>query len=220
MTSEQARQELACYGRLLSERHLVVGAGGNTSVRAGRRLYIKPSGFGFDELEPQDYVGADLETGELVDGDRRPSCEIAVHVACYRQRPDVGAVVHSHPPMAIGLVNAGRELRPITPDFVAYVGRSVAHLPFIVPAGPELGEAVGQVIGGVNAVMMLNHGLVTVGRTLKEAFLRTLILEDAATCLVASYSIGEPRFLTEAEIEAVAGLSAESYRQALLAPAQ
>lgn len=216
MTAEEIRVELAHYGKLLAEKDLVIGPGGNISARLGDKVYIKPSGYAFEELKPEDYVAIDVNTGELLEGDKKPSCEYPSHLACYRTRPDVQAVVHAHPPLAIGIINAGEEIRPLTPDFVAYVGK-VAHLPFIIPAGQELGDAVASVIGQHNAVLLRNHGVITVGRNLKEAYLRMRLIEDAAKSILASFIIGRPTFLNEKEVEAIANLSAEHYRQALLA---
>jgi len=213
---QKLREELVKYGRLLIEKGLVVAAGGNISARLGDLMYIKPSGFAFDELEAEQYVGCRIDTGEKVDGDLKPSCEYLAHAACYRAREDIGAVVHAHPPMTLALANAGKEIRPLTPDFVAYLGGRVAHIPFILPAGPELAAAVGEQIRSHNAVVMQNHGALTVGRNLREAYYRMLVLEDAATSIVASFSIGQPRFLTEQEVEAIANMDAEVYRMSLL----
>jgi L-fuculose-phosphate aldolase len=215
-SKDEVRQDLLKYGNLLTQKGLVVAAGGNISARCGNLMYIKPSGFAFDELSAEDYVGCDIATGQAVDGNRKPSCEYLAHLACYRRRNDVGAVVHAHPPMALAVVNAGEQIRPLTPDFVAYLGR-VEHLPFIVPGGPELAEAVGEKVARASAIVMQNHGAITVGRNLREAYYRMLVLEDAAKSIVASYAIRPPRFLTDQEVDAISNMEAEAYRMKLLA---
>lgn len=213
---DTVRRDLLKYGNLLMQKGLVVAAGGNISAKAGGVMYIKPSGYAFDELEAEQYVGLSIETGEVVDGSLKPSCEYLAHLACYRVRSDVGAVVHAHPPLALAIVNAGKEVRALTPDFVAYLGGRVAHIPFVVPGGPELAQAVAEQVRDHCAVVMQNHGALTIGRTLREAYYRMLVLEDAAKSILASYAIGNPRFLTEEEIHAIANLEAEVYRMSLL----
>lgn len=213
---DKVRQELLKYGNLLMQKGLVVAAGGNISAKAGAVMYIKPSGYAFDELEADQYVGCSIETGEVVEGSLKPSCEYLAHLACYRARGDVGAVVHAHPPFALALINAGKEIRALTPDFVAYLGGRVAHVPFIVPGGQELADAVAEQVKDHCAVVMQNHGALTIGRNLREAYYRMLVLEDAAKSILASYAVGRPRFLTHGEVHAIANLEAEVYRMSLL----
>lgn len=209
------REELAYWGRRIQERGLVVGPGGNTSARVGEVIYVKPSGFAFEQCGPDDYVGVSLRDGAVVFGSHKPTCEIWMHIACYQTRPDITAVVHTHPPYATGLASSGAELRPMFPDFVAILGR-VPTLPYIAPAGKELADAVAKVIAKHDAALLGNHGVIAVGANLREAFYRNELLEEAAKTLVAARVLGEPRFFTDEEIDAIEHLEAEDYRRALL----
>ena len=185
---------------------------GNISARGGGVAYISPSGLAFDEIGPGDYIGVEVGTGRVVHGDGKPTSEIAMHLGCYRKREDIAAIVHTHAPWASGVASAGRELRPMFPEFVCDI-EALAHIDYVVPTTDKLAAAVCEVIGGVNAVLMSNHGVLTVGKNLKEAYHRGLVIEDAAKSLVVATVVGKPRFLSEAEVEEICNLPAVRYRR-------
>ena len=203
--------ELVEFGKKMIACQLVVGPG----ACEGDHAYLSPSGFSLAELSEDDYVTVEIESGEVVKGHRRPTSETPLHLECYRKRDDVKAVIHAHPPIATGLVTGGAEIKAMTPDFVAYVGK-VITLPYIVPAGDELAEAVGQAISRCNAIMMVNHGAITVGANLKEAFIKMEVLEDSAKLEMAALIAGKPKFFTDEEVDAIDNLSIEAYRRKLL----
>jgi len=211
-----AKRELLAYGRRLADRLLVVGPGGNTSARAGEVIVMKASGAAFEDCAADDYIPVDLATGEVLGSAKRPSCEIFLHLACYLKRPDVHAVVHTHPPIATGVATAGHTLPPLYPDLIALVGREIALLPYIVPGGKTLANAVAEVITDHDAVLLSNHGLLTVGSNVREAYFRNLLIEEACKTWLAARSIGEPRILTPEEVEEIDSLEVEDYRRALL----
>lgn len=218
--ADTARRELAAYGVKIAERGLVVGPGGNTSarvVRAGRTtVYVKASGKCFEDGNPADYVGVDPATGAAVDGGLKPTCELAMHLGCYRERPDIGAIIHTHAPYAIGYGLTGKPLKAFTPDMVAVVGAVVPVVPYVIPAGDELAEAVAPRLRKHNAALMRNHGLIAVGKTLREAWYRTLVVEDAIKSLLAARLFGKFRYFTPAQSRAVDNLGAEAYRRKLM----
>lgn len=211
--------QLVDTARALVDDGLVRGAGGNVSVREGDIMWISPSGFSFKDAAPGDYPGVSLTTGEIVRGDRRPSSEVLMHLAVYRNRPEVTAVVHTHPPVTVALTSAGRDLQAMYPDYYVFLGRNVPHLPYITATTPEMAAAVEEVVKAPDCfgVILRNHGVVTVGTNLKEAYFRTLAVEEQATILHRALQVGEPRFLTEAECDALDELGSEKYRKALLA---
>jgi len=215
-TIEAARRDLLLYGRKIAERLLVVGPGGNTSARAENALVVKASGCAFEDCTEDDYISVDFATGEVIGSDKKPTCEIYMHIACFLKRPDVHAVIHTHPPIATGIATAGRTLPPLYPDLIALVGAEIPVLPYIVPAGKALAAAVAEVITDHNAVLLSNHGLLTVGANVREAYFRNLIVEEAAKTWLAARSAGEPYILTPEEVDEVFHLEAEDYRRALL----
>lgn len=213
--TKQTKRDLVAYGKMIMEKNLAVGPGGNISARCGEVVYLSPSGYSLGELREEDYVGVNLKTGEIVEGKLKPTCEMSMHLGCYLVREDVQAVVHTHPPLVIGLVSAGVKIKAMFPEFVAFLGE-VPVIDYVIPAGEKIRKAVTAAIKEHEAVLLVNHGAVTVGANLKEAFCRAEILEDAARILLTSLTVGKPRFLTEKEVEGIKNLEAEDYRKTLL----
>jgi len=216
MDEKALREELVYWGKRLVERGLVAGPGGNISARIGDFVLLSPSGLSFEQCEAQDFVKVKLPDGEIVEGKLRPTSETLMHLACYLVRDDIGAVVHTHPPYATGVASSGVELPPMFPDYVAYLGKYVPTVPYILPTTKELADAVVEKIRDSVAVLLENHGLITVGANLREAVYRTEIVEDAAKIFLTAKIVGKPKIFTEQEAEAVANLEAEDYRRAIL----
>jgi L-fuculose-phosphate aldolase len=216
---EQALAELTRYARRIVERGLAAGPGGNVSIRDGERIWISPSGFPLDLIGRDDWVPMEIASGRIEREGPRPSSEFEMHLEIYRARSDVSAVVHTHPPVTIGVISAGiREIPPMFPDYVAIAG-TVGMIEYVVPCSPELAAAVRQEIAapGMGALLMQNHGLLTVGGSVREAYYRTEVIEEAARIYWVARSVGTPQVLTGAQTAAILDLEAERYRQKLLA---
>ena len=189
---------------------------GNISARTGDVILIKASGAAFEDAEESDYIPVNLMDGAILEEGRRPSSELPMHLACYRLRDDIRAVVHTHSPFATGVASAGVTLGPVFPDFVAVIDSEVPTLPFVLPCGEELAEVVSTAIPKVNAVLLANHGVLTVGDNLREAFYRAMLVEEGARVLVAGTAVGTMRFLSTEEAAKIRGLDKVQYRVDLL----
>lgn len=211
-----ASKELVEIGRKIAEKGLVVGPGGNISERLGDVVYMKASGICFESAKEEDYVGVDLNTGKVVDGRLRPTSEMWMHLECYKVREDVSAVIHTHPVFSIAYAFQGETLKPFTPDMVALLGSEIPVIEYVVPGGKEFASEVGKVIKNCNGVLVKNHGLVTVGSNLKEAYYRTLLIEDGIKMVIFAKLLGKMQFFTEEQIEEIDNLEAEKYRKKLL----
>lgn len=210
--------ELGRYGKRIVDRGLVVGPGGNTSVRDGHTMWISPSGHALDEVDEASWVPVEIDSGQPLRTQHRPSSEVDLHLALYRRRSDVEAVVHTHPTTTIAVISAGFDTIPyMFPDHVAIVG-SLPCLDYIVPCTPKLARAVDEALGQTThaGLLLRNHGLITVGQTLREAYYRAEVVEEAAKTFWISRTIGTPRILTADEAQAILELDAELYRQRLL----
>ena len=198
---------------------LVRGAGGNVSARDGDTMWISPSGFSLAEAAVGDYVGVSISSGELTSGNHRPSSEVLMHLAIYRTRAEENAVIHTHPPITIALTAAGHDLLPMFADYYVYLGRNVPHLSYVTVTTPELAAAVEEVAGEPDCygIVLRNHGAITVGKSIKEAYFRTLAIEEQAIIQHAALQVGDPEFLGEDELVKLDGLGSESYRRELLA---
>lgn len=209
------RKELCKYGKLVIEKGLAAGPGGNISARQGDFVYLSPSGFALDEIKENQWVKVDLKTGKQY-GKLKPTCEISMHLGCYLEREEIRAVIHTHPPVTLGLISAGVELKPFYPDFVAILGRKIPMVEYVIPAGEEIREAVVEQIKKYDVVLLKNHGVVCVGETLKEAFTRAWMVEETSKMQIIGMIAGKIRYFTEKEIEGIENLKAEDYRKALL----
>jgi len=209
------RKKLVETGRKLAERTLVVGPGGNISARSGNTVYLKASGIAFEEATGGDYLAVNIKTGKAP-GTRRPSSELNMHLACYNLRPEIGAVVHTHPSYSVAYAMLGKPLKNFTPDLVAYVRTDTANLPYVMPAGKQLAAAVGKAIKKHNAVFLRNHGLLTVGVNLTEAYYRTLLIEEAAKTIIAAKTLGKMTYFTAKQAKAIDSMDVEKYRRKLL----
>ncbi|HOL49699.1 MAG TPA: class II aldolase/adducin family protein [bacterium] len=212
---ESVRKQLCKYGKLVLEKNLAAGPGGNISARDRDFVYLSPSGFALDEIKENQWVKINLKTGKQY-GSLRPTCEISMHLGCYLARPDINAVIHTHPPVTLGLISAGVELKPFYPDFVAILGREIPVIDYVIPAGEEIRQAVVEQIKKYNVVLLKNHGAVCVGTTLKEAFARSWMTEETSKMQSIGMMVGKIRYFTEEEIKGIENLEAEDYRKALL----
>jgi len=213
------RAELVRYGLKIAQTGLVAGAGGNISARGNDGIvWMKPSGFAMDEMTTDDLCGLELGTGRQVAGKHRPTSEVNMHLAIYRVRPDVQAVFHTHSPWASGVISAGVELKPMFAEFVNDLGR-VGTVPYITPTTHHLAEVIGEKARTCDTILMVNHGVLAVGASVRQAFFRCAVVEDAAKSLVAASVVGRPVFLTSEEVEEILALDAVQHRAKMQAQA-
>ena len=210
------RETLCKICGLLYDRGYVVGHDGNVSIRVGsRQILITPSGVSKGRLTPDMLVLCDLE-GNVLTGSLHPSSEIAMHLLVYRERPDVAAVVHAHPPVSTAFSICRRPLSEhYLIETISGLGE-VPVAPFATPYTPEVPESIRPYVAGHSAVLLANHGALTWGRDLWEAFDRMEILEQTAKIHAQVHQLGGGVELTEAQARTLLGLSGRY--EALAAP--
>lgn len=174
-------------------------------------MYLSPSGFALEEIEPEQWIEVDIPTGQVTDSGLRPSSEVLMHLYGYRQKPDIGAMVHTHPPNCIAFTLIERELPIMFPDQAALVGRT-AYIPYLIPTTDLLADAVAAKVGETSSILLGNHGLVTTGRNLREAYYRTQVVEESAKIYLSARAAGTPVPLTDREVADIAALESEDYR--------
>lgn len=176
--SRAVKIQLVKYSRLAHERGLTAAFGGNLSIREGDLIFIKATGAVMDDMTAEQVAVVDME-GRQVSG-VRPSSEYRLHLAVYRTRPDVRAIAHLHPPYSIvASTLLEGELPIITPEAEIYLKR-IPIAPFRPAGTPELAEVTAEGLREADAVLMAKHGIVTVGRTLREAFYKAELVEESA----------------------------------------
>jgi len=144
--SEGMQEKLSHYARRVAEKGLAAGAGGNLSVCVDNTVWISRSGIALEDMRPGDFAPVDLRTGRPLRRDIRPSSETGTHLAIYRARDDIRAVVHVHPPFVTGLASAGVDFSTFTFEAVLDLG-PVDILPLVPPGSSELAERVGRSAG-------------------------------------------------------------------------
>lgn len=205
------RAEIIEVGRRLYEKGLITAAEGNVSVRTPGGLLVTAGGVSKGHLTPEQVV-ATSEEGSAPPGGPRVSSEIAMHVAIYRRRPDVNAIVHAHPPAATAFAVAHLPLdRPILAEAVLLLG-PVPLVSYQAPSTGALADAVGEAFAGANAVLLANHGAVAGGETLARAHQRMETLEHLAHVTLLARLLGEPHPLSAADVAALLQLGGAPYR--------
>lgn len=204
---DELRRAIVGVCRRLDERGLVAGIDGNVSARLDERtLLVTPSGVTKGRIGADEIVGIDLD-GRPRRGERgRPSSEIRMHLAIYRERPDVRAVVHAHPPTATGFALAGEGLvAPMLPEIILLAG-SVPLVPYATPGTEALADQLHPYLADHDAFLLANHGATTVGSTLDAALHRMESLEHAARIILTARLLGN---VTELTAEQAAVLRAQ-----------
>lgn len=213
MTPAAVARRMALCCRQLAAGGLIAGQDGNLSVRLGPdRVLVTPSGLIKSLVTAADMVLVD-RSGRKRRGRRNPTSELDLHLRILSRRPDVGAVVHAHPPAATGFAVAGEEIPAnLLPELILLVGR-VPIVPYGTPGTPELGDRVEPYLAEHDALLLANHGAVTMGRTLDQAWIRMESLEHAARIVLAARTVGRPRPLDATAVEKLEALRAQARRE-------
>ena len=198
-----ARRAIVQVCRRLWERGLIAGQDGNVSVRLGAdRILVTPAGMSKVDVAPDDLVEVSLE-GRRLEGGRRPTSELSLHLRIYRRRNDVQAVVHAHPPTATGFAVAGEALASrVLPEIIFLVG-SVPLVPYATPGTEALADRFEPYLDRHDAFLMANHGATTVGPSLLVAHQRMESLEHAARILLAARQLGRVNELAPEDVRAI-----------------
>ncbi len=206
MTARAVATRMAQCCRQLAARGLIAGQDGNLSVRLERdRALVTPSGAIKGLVQPGDMVEVDLQ-GRKRRGRGNPTSELDLHLRILNRRPDVGAVVHAHPPVATAFGVAGEGLRILVLPELTQLCGEVPLVPYGTPGTPELADRLEPHLAGHDAWLLANHGAVTVGPTLDVAWIRMESLEHAARIIFAARALGR---VNELSPEAVARLRQE-----------
>lgn len=192
-------------GRRLDARGLIASNDGNLSLRdADGSLLITASGSRKGYLRPEEVVRVD-EGGRVLYGAGKPSSEIGMHLAVYRERPDAGAVVHAHPPVATGFAVAREPLDEcVLPEIVLTLG-SVPIAPYSTPGTGDVAANLSPALRGHDVVLLANHGAIAIGPDLEEAYFRMERLEHAARILLSARLVGRVTGLQRGDVENLLG---------------
>ena len=195
------RRDLVRFSRWLYRKGFTPGTSGNLSVRLeDGSILATPTGCSKNLLRVDDMVTVDLD-GQQISGTRKVTSEIGMHLAVYRARRDIKAVVHAHPPIATGFACAGRALdEPLCAEAIMTLG-PVPLAPYATTGTDALPESLAHLIPGHSAILMANHGAVTYGDGLLDAFLKMETVEHFAHICLVAHQLGSARPLQQLAID-------------------
>ena len=208
MSDAQLRDDIVEIGRRLWLRGFVASNDGNISVRiADDRVLMTPTAVSKGFMAPEMMVITDMD-GTLVSGapGRKPSSEIKMHLVAYRQRPDVRAVVHAHPPLATGFAVAGIPLdRAVLAEVITTLG-SIPIAQYATPSTQELPDAVKPYVTAHDGLLLANHGALALGADLFSAYYKMETIEHFARISLVARQLGRENLLSREEVDRLQGL--------------
>jgi L-fuculose-phosphate aldolase len=202
MVSEwQVRRDIVNIGKKIYDKDFVAATDGNISARLnGNRLLITASGSCLGELKPDELVFIDFE-GNKLSGSGKPTGEVSMHLAVYRERPDIHAVIHAHPPITTGFTVAGRSLAQcIIPEVVLIFG-TIPTAEYATISTEEGAEVIKKLIKNYDALVLDRHGTLTAGPNLTTAFQKLEKVEYCARVTLTAFQLGQVKTLSAEELE-------------------
>jgi len=199
MRSIELKREMVAVCRALYQRQLLAAQDGNLSVRDGENLLTTPSGINKGFIREEDILTVD-RSGQVLAGAGQPTTELLLHLEVYRLRPEAGAVIHAHPPIATAFTIAGISLaESILPEVVLSLG-AIPTAPYATTGTPEMAAAVRDLLPYYDAILLEQHGALTVGKNLWEAYNRMEKVEHAAWTVWLARQLGQTRSLPPEEV--------------------
>lgn len=197
MTREaELRQEIIEAGKRLYQKDFVASNDGNISVRLNEReLLATPTGVSKGFMTADQILKVDYQ-GNLISGFMKPTSEMKMHLAVYRCRKDVEAVVHAHPPTATGFAVAGDSMNKISMPEVVYNLGQIRLSEYATPTTEEVPESIAKHITCSDAILLANHGAITVGDSVLDAYYKMETLEAVAKITLVARTLGNENILS------------------------
>jgi L-fuculose-phosphate aldolase len=196
MNETELREQICLVGQLMHRNEYIDGASGNISARLDNNaILMTPSGLAKGFMRPEQLIivnmnGERVDTPNTANEHLRPTSEMAMHLECYQQRPDIQGVVHAHPPAAIALTISGHTFSEcLLPEVVILLG-IIPILPYASPASQENQQLIRDAVAQHDAMMLTYHGSLTVAKTLWDAYLRLENLEHSAKIIYTVNQLG------------------------------
>ncbi len=201
MQETEARHQIVEAGKRLHDRFFVASNDGNISARLSPdRILITPTSVNKGDITEDQLLTIDMQ-GQVIAGSRKPSSETKMHLAVYRARPDVQGIVHAHPPAATGFAACRIRLDQdvLLPEVIFGLGK-IGFAEYGTPSTDEIPNAVMKEIPDCEAVLLSNHGALTVGPDVMQAYYRMEVLEMYARVRLVTRILGGPHPLSASEI--------------------
>jgi len=200
---ESISQEIIQAGQRIYQKGFVAANDGNISARVGeQQILITPSGRSKGFLKLEDLVLVDLN-GKIIHGNLKPSSETAMHLTIYQEREDVNSVCHAHPVYATAFSVATIPLdEPVLPEVIVTLGR-IPMVPYAEPGSPDVSKNIRPFLAHHDAFLLANHGAVTVGKDVFDAFYKMETVEHFARILHKAKQLGSVHLLKSEEVQAL-----------------
>ena len=195
------KKEIVGVGKRIYNRGFVASNDGNISARIDdERVLITPTGMSKGFIEPEDLIIVNFN-GEVLEGNRKPSSEMFLHLQVYKDRPDVNSVCHAHPPYATGYAVAGFSLEKfILPEVVISLG-SIPLIEYGTPGTEEFYNPVVKLLQDYDAFLLANHGALTVGTDVLNAYHKMETVEHAAHITFVAQQLGSITLLNKEQVK-------------------
>lgn len=198
----EGKRRICEYGRRMYDHGLVVGTAGNISCRVSdNAIWTTPTGVCKGYMTPDMLVKMDLHGNILEKGALKPSSETKMHLTVYRENPEVQGVVHAHPVYASAFAVIGQDLTaPVLVESML-IGERIPVAPYAMPGTAELANAVAPYCQKYWGCLLANHGAITWGKSIEEAFFNMEMLENYCQILAVAKSVGTPSVLAPGNVE-------------------
>jgi L-fuculose-phosphate aldolase len=215
---ESEKKQVIEAAQEMERKGLVVGTAGNISLRLkdtkGRELLaITPSGRQYYSLKIDDIVVVDF-ANKRVEGELRASIETPMHIEVLKARKKMNAVVHAHPPFCSAVAVARMDIPPLIDEQVILIGGEIKVAEYAFPGTPELAKAALTALGPRNAVLLANHGVLAVGRDMREALTFCELAEELAKIYVSALGMGKVNQLPPEAVRLEKAFFAATYGEA------
>lgn len=172
---------------------LFAGTSGNLSffIRDEKKILITPTSVRYETMSIDDVVVIDID-GNIIDGKHKPSSEWKMHTAIYKDRSDIDAIFHTHSPYATSFATVYKTIPTILIEMIPFLGGDIKVAVYQRPGTKEVGEEALKVLDDRNGCLLGSHGVLTIGKTLEQVYIRAQYVEDAATIYHHALNIGEP----------------------------
>jgi L-fuculose-phosphate aldolase len=211
LNRDKITESLISVCRRLYDKGFVTATDGNVSVRLENQNFLTTrTGISKGMVTPDDIIEVDTE-GNVVSGKYRPSTELAMHLFIYSQRENVNAVVHAHPPYATGFATARQPLTScLFPEVIVGLG-AIPLAEYATPSTVEVIQSIEPFVRQADAILLANHGVVTCGKDLLDAYFKMEKVEHAAHITFVARMLGGEKYLTKEDVDKLKAISVESY---------
>jgi len=198
--SDAIREQIVKVAKLMYEKGMVNAFAGNLSVRDGNNVYITPSGICKGFLKEDMIVKTDMN-GNILEGMYKPSSEIKLHLEAYKKRKDIYSVVHAHPPYTTAYAVANKPIESkACAEMVIFFGK-IPLAAYGTPSTDEIFSGVEEYINEYDVILLANHGIVSFGRDVFDAYFKLEADEDIAKTLILSRLLGGEKDLPENKLK-------------------